>query len=154
MPVGGCGIGVCLRDALICWPYLCRRWASQMWHLGCANKYATVTLEAQQTMSFHDKTMETYLWLDSNKWFTAAVSISTRGSALTASSRIFGCSSPKSVSGSSSSVGCLDRALAQFPLWWCQLNGVQSSYGNNFETKVELERVVITAPLCTAPRPE
>lgn len=29
---------------------------------------------------------------------------------------------------------CLDRALAQFPLWWCQLNGVQSSYGNDFET--------------------
>ena len=23
---------------------------------------------------------------------------------------------------------CLDRALAQFPLWWCQVNGVHSSY--------------------------
>ena len=31
-------------------------------------------------------------------------------------------------------VVCLDRALAQFPLWWCQVNGVQSSYRNDFET--------------------
>ena len=37
---------------------------------------------------------------------------------------------------------CLDRALAQFPLWWYQVNGVQSSYCNDFEAKVELERVV------------
>ena len=48
---------------------------------------------------------------------------------------------------------CLDRALAQFPLWWCQVNGVQSSYCNDFETKVELERVVITVLLGTAPVP-
>ena len=34
---------------------------------------------------------------------------------------------------------CLDRALAQFPLCWYQVNGVQSSYCNDFETKVELE---------------
>ena len=27
---------------------------------------------------------------------------------------------------------CLDRALAQFPLWWCQVNGVRSSYSNDF----------------------
>ena len=33
---------------------------------------------------------------------------------------------------------CLDRVLAQFPLWWCQVNGVQSSYCNDFEKKVEL----------------
>ena len=48
---------------------------------------------------------------------------------------------------------CLDRALAQFPLCWCQVNGVQSSYCNDFETKVELERVVITVLLGTAPVP-
>ena len=48
---------------------------------------------------------------------------------------------------------CLDRALAQFPLWWCQLNGVQSSYSNDVETKVELERVVITVLSGTAPVP-
>ena len=38
---------------------------------------------------------------------------------------------------------CLDRALAQFPLWWCQVNGVQSSYCNDFETKVELDADLI-----------
>ena len=30
---------------------------------------------------------------------------------------------------------CLDRALAQFPLCWCQLNGVQSSYSYDSESK-------------------
>ena len=30
---------------------------------------------------------------------------------------------------------CLERALAQFPLCWCQVNGVHKSYRNYLEAK-------------------
>ena len=44
------------------------------------------------------------------------------------------------------------RKPLQMPSW-CHLNGVQSSYSNDSETKVELERVVITVLSGTAPVP-